>query len=51
MKKTMSLVVAMMAFLMNACTSRQVDADTYLPIGDMYKDTFQAYIDTKFLGK
>ena len=28
-----------------------MDADTYLPIGDMYKDTFQAYIDTKFLGK
>ena len=28
-----------------------MDADTYLPIGDMYKDTFQAYLDTKFLGK
>ena len=28
-----------------------IDADTYLPIGDMYKDTFQAYLDTKFLGK
>ena len=28
-----------------------MDADTYLPIGDMYKDTFQQYIDTKFLGK
>ena len=28
-----------------------LDADTYLPIGDMYKDTFQAYLDTKFLGK
>ena len=28
-----------------------LDADTYLPIGDMYKETFQAYLDTKFLGK
>ena len=28
-----------------------IDADTYLPIGDMYKETFQAYLDTKFLGK
>ena len=28
-----------------------IDADTYLPIGDMYKDTIQAYLDTKFLGK
>ena len=28
-----------------------IDADTYLPIGDMYKDTFQAYLDAKFLGK
>ncbi len=28
-----------------------MDADTYLPIGDMYKDTFQTYLDTKFLGK
>ncbi len=28
-----------------------MDADTYLPIGDMYKDTFQQYLDTKFLGK
>ena len=28
-----------------------MDADTYLPIGDMYKDSFQAYLDTKFLGK
>ena len=28
-----------------------MDADTYLPIGDMYKDDFQAYLDTKFLGK
>ena len=25
--------------------------DTYLPIGDLYKDTFQAYLNTKFLGK
>ena len=28
-----------------------LDADTYLPIGDMYRDTFQAYLDTKFLSK
>ena len=28
-----------------------MDQDTYLPIGDMYKDTFQRYLDTKFLGK
>ena len=28
-----------------------MDQDTYLPIGDMYKDTFQQYLDTKFLGK
>ena len=28
-----------------------MDADTYLPIGDLYKDNFQAYLDTKFLGK
>ena len=28
-----------------------MDADTYLPIGDMYRDTFQKYLDTKFLGK
>ena len=28
-----------------------MDSDTYLPIGDMYKETFQAYLDTKFLGK
>ena len=28
-----------------------MDADTYLPIGDMYKETFQTYLDTKFLGK
>ena len=28
-----------------------LDADTYLPLGDMYKDTFQRYLDTKFLGK
>ena len=27
-----------------------MDADTYLPIGDMYKEAFQAYLDTKFLG-
>ncbi len=28
-----------------------LDAQTYLPIGDLYKDTFQAYLDTRFLGK
>ena len=28
-----------------------MDADTYLPIGDMYKEAFQAYLDTRFLGK
>ena len=28
-----------------------MDADTYLPIGEMYKDAFQAYLDAKFLGK
>ena len=28
-----------------------LDAETYLPIGDMYKEAFQKYIDTKFLGK
>ena len=28
-----------------------MDAETFLPIGDMYKEAFQKYIDTKFLGK
>ena len=28
-----------------------MDADTYLPIGDLYKEAFQAYLDQKFLGK
>ena len=28
-----------------------MDADTYLPIGVMYKEAFQAYLDNKFLGK
>ena len=28
-----------------------MDADTYLPIGDIYKESFQAYLETKFLGK
>ena len=28
-----------------------MDADTYLPIGDMYKDTFKQYLEAKFLGK
>ncbi|MBO4827341.1 MAG: response regulator transcription factor [Prevotella sp.] len=28
-----------------------MDADTYIPIGDMYKDAFNQYLSTKFLGK
>ena len=28
-----------------------MDADTYLPIGDLYKESFQSYLNTKFLGK
>ena len=28
-----------------------MDSETYLPIGDMYKETFQKYIDAKFLSK
>ena len=28
-----------------------MDAQTALPIGDLYKETFQAYVNTKFLGK
>lgn len=28
-----------------------MDADTYLPIGDLYKEAFQHYLDSKFLGK
>ena len=28
-----------------------MDAETYLPIGDLYKDAFQNYLDTKFLVK
>ena len=28
-----------------------MDANTYLPIGDLYKEAFQAYLNTKFLGK
>ena len=28
-----------------------MDADTYLPVGDMYKEAFLDYLDTKFLGK
>ena len=28
-----------------------MDADTFLPIGDLYKEAFQAYLDTKFLGR
>ena len=28
-----------------------MDADTYLPIGDIYKEAFQRYLDSNFLGK
>ena len=28
-----------------------MDAETYLPIGDLYKEAFQTYLDKKFLGK
>ena len=28
-----------------------MDAETFLPIGDMYKESFQQYLDTMFLGK
>ncbi len=28
-----------------------MDKDTYLPIGDLYRDVFQAYLDKRFLGK
>ena len=28
-----------------------LDADTYLPIGDLYKDRFNEYLEQKFLGK
>ena len=28
-----------------------MDEETYLPIGDMYKEAFQKYIDTKILGR
>ena len=28
-----------------------MDSDTYLPIGDLYKESFQSYLDSKFLGK
>ena len=28
-----------------------MDADVSLPIGDMFKETFQSYLDSKFLGK
>ena len=28
-----------------------LDADTYLPIGDSYKEAFNRYIETKFLGR
>ena len=28
-----------------------MDADTYLPVGDNYKEAFQTWLDNKFLGK
>ena len=28
-----------------------MDQDTYLPIGDLYREAFRQYLDTKFLGK
>ncbi len=28
-----------------------IDANTYLPIGDLYKDAFQSYLNTKFLSR
>jgi len=28
-----------------------MDADTYLPIGEMYRDQFMSYLNSKFLGK
>ena len=28
-----------------------LDADTYLPIGDNYREAFNNYLNTKFLGK
>ena len=28
-----------------------MDSETYLPIGDLYREKFQDYINTKFLGK
>ena len=28
-----------------------MDPQTSLPIGEMYKETFQSYLDTRFLGK
>ena len=28
-----------------------MDADTYLPVGDLYKENFQQYLSSKFLGK
>ena len=27
-----------------------LDAETSLPVGDLYKEEFQAYLDAKFLG-
>ena len=30
---------------------RALDEQTFLPIGDLYKEAFQAYLDSKYLGK
>jgi DNA-binding LytR/AlgR family response regulator len=28
-----------------------LDSETYLPVGDLYKEAFQSYLNTNFLGK
>ena len=28
-----------------------LDSETYLPVGDFYKEAFQSYLNTNFLGK
>ena len=28
-----------------------MDADTYIPIGDLYREAFNNYLEKKFLGK
>lgn len=46
------------SYIVNLAKIREVnknrvimDADTYLPIGENYKDAFAAYLDSRFLGK